>query len=412
MDRTGQRARVAVTGIGIVSPMGIGCEANAEGFRAGRLAFRDVSLFDTSRHRTGRAGEVELPDDIPTGWLDGARRRRALMDRALSMVLLAGDEAAGQAGWVATDDEIPICFGTSAAGMPLGERFYMARLESPESRRGQMELAMGYAPGTQLQLFAEAQGLRGPRRAIANACASGSNALGHAYRLVQSGRARRAVAGGYDGLCSLVFSGFDSLQALSEGLPRPFDAGRDGLALGEGAAVFYLERWSDAIGRGAEIYGEVEGYGVATDLHHLTQPHPCGLAAIASMCEACRDAGIGAGDIDYVNAHGTGTPANDGAEALAIMGWAGEHAEAMQVSSTKSMIGHLLGGAGAVEAAVCLLAMRGGWVPPSVSVREADEACGFDLVREARTGSLRRCLSNSFGFGGANASVVLGAARG
>jgi len=208
----------------------------------------------------------------------------------------------------------------------------------------------------------------------------------------------------------LVFAGFDSLQALTTGVPRPFDARRDGLALGEGAGVMALESLASAEARGAVVLAEITGYGVATDLHHLTQPHPNGDAALRSMQRACAQAGVGPGDIDYVNSHGTGTPLNDVAEAQAIRRWCelgGSDPALMQVSSTKGAVGHLLGGAGAVEAVICLLAMRGGFVPPSVSVREPDPAVVFDLVRAPRQADVRRALTNSFGFGGSNATLIL-----
>jgi 3-oxoacyl-[acyl-carrier-protein] synthase II len=257
----------------------------------------------------------------------------------------------------------------------------------------------------------EAYNLSGPVTLIANACAAGANAVGHAFELVRSGRAERALAGGYDALSQLVFSGFDSLQALSTTVCRPFDAHRDGLALGEGAAVLALETEEAARARGAAIFGEVAGYGASTDSHHLTQPHPLGEAALRSMKEACAQAGAGPRQIAYVNAHGTGTALNDSAEAAAINAWSGEYASNLYVSSTKAGIGHLLGAAGAVESALSLIALHEQWVPPMMTTREPDAAVRFNLVqRPMKAKELPRpfdyVLSNSFGFGGANASLV------
>jgi 3-oxoacyl-[acyl-carrier-protein] synthase II len=204
-----------------------------------------------------------------------------------------------------------------------------------------------------------------------------------------------------------VFSGFDSLQAMSPTQCRPFDGQRDGLALGEGAAVLALETLESARRRGARVLGEVCGYGAATDVHHLTQPHPQGVAALCSMQRACAAAGIEPEQIGYVNAHGTGTPLNDSAEAEAINRWAGAVASQLPVSSTKASIGHLLGAAGAVETVVCLMALEGQWLPPALAVRKPDPVCRFRVVTAPAAAELEYALTNSFGFGGANASLVL-----
>jgi len=208
-------------------------------------------------------------------------------------------------------------------------------------------------------------------------------------------------------LSQLVFSGFDSLQALSPTQCRPFDAHRDGLALGEGAAMMTLETLDSARERNAEIFGEIVGYGAATDAHHLTQPHPDGDAAFASMTAACESARLLPEQIHYVNAHGTGTPLNDRAEAAAINRWAGAHAKEIPVSSTKSSIGHLLGAAGAVEAAICLMALQEQWLPPTSTLQSPESICTFPIVRQPTDARLEYVLTNSFGFGGANASLIL-----
>jgi 3-oxoacyl-[acyl-carrier-protein] synthase II len=214
------------------------------------------------------------------------------------------------------------------------------------------------------------------------------------------------LTGGYDALCELTFAGFDSLQALSPTACRPFDARRDGLTLGEGAAILTLETLPHAKQRGAEILGEIIGYGAATDTHHLTQPHPEGNAALAAMTAACMSARISPAQIDYVNAHGTATPHNDATEAAAINRWAGEGANTLRVSSTKAASGHSLGAAGAIEAVVCLMALRGQWLPPQTSIHLPDPACHFQIVRELVDAKIGTALSNSFGFGGANATLI------
>lgn len=252
----------------------------------------------------------------------------------------------------------------------------------------------------------DAFGFSGPLTIIANACASGGNAIGHAFEQVRHGRAVRVLAGGYDGLSRLVFAGFDSLQALSTTMCRPFSAERDGLGLGEGAAVLAIESLESADRRNAEILGEIIGYGAATDCHHLTQPHPEGNAALQSMIEACQVAKVKVNQIDYLNAHGTGTPLNDSAEAAAINRWAGTDVDGIKVSSTKASVGHLLGAAGAVEAVVSLMALRGQWLPPSTTTESVDPVCQFEYINAPRDARIDRVLSNSFGFGGANASLI------
>jgi len=391
---------VVITGVGILTSMGRGRDENAAGFRAGRTAFREVDLFDVSRQRVGRAGQLEMPGP-PAGV---ARRDWQRMDRGTRLCLFAAGEALEQAD---LRGPMPLVVGTSAGAMPLGEGYYR-HATSVAGRRGQFERVECYQPQRQLTGLMRVLGIGGPMRVISNACASGANAIGQAFHLVAEGKAERVLAGGYDALSQLVFAGFDALQALAPGgLPRPFDAARDGLALGEGAAFVVVESRESARGRGARELAELLGYGAATDIHHLTQPHPEGDAACATMTAATRMAGLEPGQVDYINSHGTGTPLNDVAEARAIARWAGSDTAGIQVSSTKSSIGHLLGAAGAVEAVLCLLALQGGWLPASLNVREVDAAVEFDLVREPRERAAEVALTNSFGFGGANASLVM-----
>jgi 3-oxoacyl-[acyl-carrier-protein] synthase II len=322
------------------------------------------------------------------------------------MLLLAAHEAWAQSGWEPSDD-LPMVLGTTAAGMALGEVYFRVATQTPHRHRYQPTRALHYQAQTQGRTIANAFGFSGPITIISNACASGSNAIGHAWELIRSGRHQRVLAGGYDALSQLVFAGFDALQTLSPTLCRPFDAGRDGLAIGEGAAMLTLETLDHARHRGADILGEVIGYGATIDQHHLTQPHPQGDAALAAMTLACQSARVTAADIDYLNAHGTGTPLNDSAEALAIRRWAGPRTATLPVSSTKASIGHLLGGAGAVEAVVCLMALREQWLPPETALETPDPACGFPIVRTPQDSKVNTVLSNSFGFGGVNASLIL-----
>jgi len=399
----GSANRVVVTGAGIVTSLGAGWKINAEGFRAGRSAMRPVTLFDVSRQRTKIAAEIDLPGQLPPTNLSEKNLRR--ISRAARMLLLAAHEAWTQSGWSPAEN-LPVVLGTTSGEMLLGQDYLEQAIRSPRRFKKQPTRVAYYQVQRQGLDLCDAFGFQGPITIIANACASGANAIGHAYEMLHHGRAEKVLTGGYDALCHLTFAGFDSLQALAPTPCRPFDAERNGLTLGEGAAVLTLETLASAEKRGAEILGEIIGYGAATDTHHLTQPHPDGNAALAAMNAACASAGLSPGQIDYVNAHGTATPQNDATEAVAINRWADAHAPELQVSSTKASIGHLLGAAGAVEAVVCLMALRGQWLPPEISLNKVDPVCRFQIVREPTDKKIETALSNSFGFGGANASLI------
>ncbi|MDB6125066.1 MAG: Beta-ketoacyl synthase [Pedosphaera sp.] len=402
--RVSSPPRVVITGAGVITSLGTGWNDNAEGFRLGRVALKPVSLFDVSRQRVKVGGEVTLPSSLPSSELGSRQEQR--LDRATKLLLIAAAEAWKQSGWQSTG-HLPMVLGTTSGGMGLGEAYYQQALKAPQDHRRQPSRVHHYQAQTQALILADAFGFTGSVTLIANACASGSNAIGHAWELLRKGHYERVLTGGYDALSQMVFAGFDSLQALSPTQCRPFDAQRDGLALGEGAAILTLETLRHAERRGATILGELVGYGSALDTHHLTQPHPEGAAAVASMNAAMQSAELWPKDIDYINAHGTGTPLNDAAEANAISRWAGNRAATLPVSSTKSSIGHLLGAAGAVEAVICLMALRGQWLPPTSTIQTPDPACSFPVVRYPTAAKLEYALSNSFGFGGANASIIL-----
>jgi 3-oxoacyl-[acyl-carrier-protein] synthase II len=394
---------VFITGAGVVTALGIGWKPNAGGFRAGRRAFRPVTLFDVSRQRTKIAAEVDLPATLPpTGRND---RQIARLDRAGMMLLLAAKEAWCQAGWESAEN-LPLVLGTTAGGMTLGEAYFRQALQCPLRQRRQPTRAVYYQAQVQARMVLDALNFSGPITIISNACASGSNAIGHAWDLIRSGQAECAFAGGYDALSEMVFSGFDALQALSPTVCRPFDAKRDGLALGEGAAMITLETLDRARRRNAPILGELVAYSTSIDHHHLTQPHPQGDTTLNVMRQACMTAGVAPADVDYINAHGTGTVLNDSSEALAISRWAGNRATTLPVSSTKADIGHLLGATGAVEAVVCLMALREQWLPAQGAFESPDPACNFPIVNQPRDARINVALSNSFGFGGVNATLI------
>lgn len=322
------------------------------------------------------------------------------------MLLHAAFEAWNQCGWEPAE-RLPIVLGTTGCGAEAGESFFREEISTGRVRPIHARQTVSYQGQTQALEVAEALDLpSSPITIISNACASGSNAIGHAWELVRSGQSQRALAGGYDALGQLVFGGFDSLQALSPSPCRPFHAARNGLTLGEGSAILAIETLESARARNAEILGEIVGYGATTDVHHLTQPHPQGDAALQAMIEACAVAKINAAEITYANAHGTATVHNDASEAIALKRLRGECVSSLNVSSTKASIGHLLGAAGAVEAVICLMTLRGQWLPPQIDIDAIDPLCEFKLVREPGDGTIEIALSNSFGFGGANASLI------
>ncbi len=331
-----QPNRVVITGAGIITALGSGWKINAEGFRAGRPAFRPVTLFDVSRQRAKIAAEIDLPEKLPPTKLTANTLRR--MDRATRMLLLAAQEAWSQAGWEPSDN-LPVVLGTTSGEMAMGEKYLQQAITTPAAKQRQPTRVVYYQVQQQGLNLCSALGFQGSLITISNACASGANAIGHAWEMLRNGRAEKVLTGGYDTLCQLTFAGFDSLQALSPTPCRPFDAKRDGLTLGEGAAILTLETLEHAQKRGAEILGEIIAYGAATDTHHLTQPHPEGKAALAAMNAACKYANLSPEQIDYVNAHGTATPHNDATEAAAINSWAGESAPKLRVSSTKATSG-------------------------------------------------------------------------
>jgi len=294
--------------------------------------------------------------------------------------------------------------GTTSGGMSYGEQYYQSLCRSGDLRHAPTWIANYPAQKPVIDAQLEVLSLTVPCQVIANACASGTNAIGHAFECVRSGRYQRVLTGGYDALSELVFTGFDSLQASTPEKCRPFDQGRDGMVLGEGAAVLALENLELARKRNAPILAEIVGYGISADNFHITQPNPSGIGARQAMERALHRAQVSAGEIDYINAHGTATVFNDAAEGKAI----GELFNGVPVSSTKSMMGHSLGAAGAIEAIFCLLALKNQFLPPNINFSALDDGLDLNIVaNESRLAVVRTALSNSFGFGGANASILM-----
>ena len=392
MNETSPPRRVAITALGVVSPLGLGAVENAASLRAGRDGVSPVTTFDVSKTRAKTAGQWRGLQILPR------------LHPASCMMIAAARELA--TGDPAFSPELMV-IGTTSGGMSFGENFHRALIGKRRPREAAFWLA-NYLPQKAVLDAATDRGWSAPSQIIANACASGTNALGHAFRLIRAGKYARILGGGYDALSELVFVGFDSLQASTPEKIRPFDQHRSGLVLGEGAALFALEAMDSAQRRGAPILAEITGYGISTDNHHLTQPHPSGIGPRQAMERALADARRTPGEVDYINAHGTATAFNDATEGTAIAQIFGDR---VPVSSTKSMMGHALGAAGAIEAAFSVLALRGQFLPPNIHYAAADPAWSLNIVANtARDARLRCAISNSFGFGGTNATIVLEAA--
>ena len=397
MQGTARANRVFVTGLGVISPLGPDAGSNLRSLLEGKDAVAGVEAFDVTKTRCKTAGQ------IPDVWLEKAfppRRVSHRLHRGARMAAVALREACEVAN--GAEPEL-IVVGTTGGGMSYGELFYR-RLLASKSRKGFARLVGNYTPQKPIQDALELNRLRIPTQILANACSSGSNAIGHGFELVRHGLRGCVVCGGYEPLCELVFVGFDSLQAATAEKIRPFDKDRTGLVLGEGAAFLILESEKNANRRGAVAIVEMVGYGVSTDTYHLTQPNPSGIGPKLAMQRALESAAVAADAIDYINAHGTATIFNDATEGAAISELCGK----VPVSSTKSMMGHALGAAGAIEAAFCVLALREQFLPPNINFVQPDPTWKFEVVaNRSRAGRVNYALSNSIGFGGTNATLIL-----
>ena len=396
-DQEHYTARVAVIGMGIVSPLGFGLDETLIALREARDCVSPVTRFPVEHCRCKTAGQVS--DTRLTG-LEKRLARSERLHRVAKMMILALEEALAQAPNFRPELTV---VGTTSGGMTFGEEYYRALREGQTSMRHAASLIANYTPQKPVVDAQDALNLSAPCQVIANACASGTNAIGHAFDCIRSGRYERILTGGYDALSELVFVGFDSLQASTPERCRPFDRERTGLVLGEGAAILLLENLASARARGAKIMAEIIGYGISTDNHHLTQPDPSGSGPLRAMERALQSARIPAREIDYINAHGTATPQNDATEGKAIA----ELFDGVAVSSTKGMMGHALGAAGAIEAIIGVLALKNQFLPGNINFRSGDAGLDLNIIANSQPGRLRTVLSNSFGFGGANASVIV-----
>ncbi|QNJ07623.1 beta-ketoacyl-(acyl-carrier-protein) synthase II (KASII) [Synechococcus sp. Minos11] len=404
--------RVVITGLGAVTPIGNTVATYWAGLQSGANGVAPITLFDASKHACRFAAEVK--DFDPSGVLDPKETRR--WDRFCQFGVVAAKEALAHSGLEITDanrQRIGVIIGSGVGGLLTMETQAHVLEGKGPGRVSPFTVPM-MIPNMAAGLAAIALGAQGPSSAVATACAAGSNAIGDAFRLLQQGHADAMVCGGAESaITPLGVAGFASAKALSfrnddpATASRPFDAERDGFVIGEGAGILVLETLDHAQARGAEILGEVVGYGMTCDAHHITSPIPGGLGGARAMSLALSDAGLKTDDIDYVNAHGTSTPANDSNETAAIKTALGERAMAIPVSSTKSMTGHLLGGSGGIEAVAAVLALQNGVVPPTINHQNPDPACDLDVVpNQAREQIISTALSNSFGFGGHNVCLA------
>ena len=405
--------RVVVTGLGAMSPLGRSVADLWGGVAAGRSGIGPITLCSTDGYPTKIAGEV--PDFDPRQYMDFKEARR--VSRAAQLAVAAAREALRDAGLdpATLPEDAGVLLGTGNSSFPDLEAATRTMLERGGMRMSPFAMA-AVLPSISGGQIAIQFGIRGYNSTVSTACASGTQAIGEAAEVLRRGHASLVLTGGVEApICESGLAGFCVMRALSthneapERASRPFDARRDGFVAGEGAGVLVLETLAGARARGARILGEVLGLGSSSDAYHVTAPPPDASGAARAMTWALRNAGVAADEIDYINAHGTATPANDAAETRAIKRAFGERAYQIPVSSTKSMIGHCLGAAGALEAIVTVCALREGLIPPTINYEEPDPECDLDYVpNEARRAPLRYALSNSFGFGGQNVSLVLG----
>ena len=407
-----EKRRVVITGMGTVNPIGNTVAESWEAVKAGKCGIAPITRYDTANQKVKLAGEVKNLD------VDGllGKRESKRMDPFTRFALIAADQAVADSGLDLEKEDLDRCGVLISSGIggfeTVGEAYERGLARGFDSVSPFMipmiisNMAAGHA--------AIRYGFRGMCSCVVTACAGGTNALGDDFRHIRDGYGEVMLCGGAEAaITPLAMGGFTSMKALTESQDParasiPFDAQRSGFVMGEGAGVLMLEEYEHAKSRGAKIYAEVIGYGANCDAHHITAPAPGGAGGAACMAQALDDAGIAPEEVDYINAHGTSTPMNDACETAAIHSTFGGHAQKLLVSSTKSMTGHLLGAAGAVEAIFTALALKEGFVPATIGYREADPACDLDIVpNEGRKADIRVALSNSLGFGGHNAAIVL-----
>jgi 3-oxoacyl-[acyl-carrier-protein] synthase II len=391
MDR-----RAVITGIGVITAIGRNLQEYWDSLCEGVCGIGEVTIFDTSGYPGKLAAEVK--------GIDSHRKR---LSRCDILGIIAWDEAARDSNFYklsVASERIGVCIGSGAGGLLSGEVF---RRQSIKSGKGMPSLLVPFTTYAFTDLLALKAGTRGLKTTISTACSSSSTAIGIGAEWVRKGRCDIVITGGSESLSETTFAGFNSLRVVDELPCRPFDRERRGISLGEGAAIMLIEEYNAAQRRGAKIYAEVLGYGISSDAYHVTAPEPQGTGILQAIEMAMRNSGCDKGEIQYINAHGTGTPANDLAETNAVKRFFGRSAYNIPISSTKSMIGHCLGAAGAVGAVAAILPLIRGVIPPTASYKNPDPQCDLDYVPEPRRMAVKTALSLSLAFGGNNTAVVL-----
>ncbi|TFD19197.1 beta-ketoacyl-[acyl-carrier-protein] synthase family protein [Cryobacterium sp. TMS1-13-1] len=396
--------KVYITGIGLLSPIGNTVSEFTESLLHGRDGFRPVLSFDTTAFPYDRGA---LIGEFPQDYADVVAQNPS-WETAEHYGVHCATRALADAG-LTSDDLDPfrtaVVVASSTAGVETSHHYAESKL------RGDLIVGttLVHTPGTATSAIRHSLGLRGPQASVSTACAAGSNSVGLAYDLIRAGKADVAIAGGVEPISMLSYSGFTLLKSLTHDALRPFDEHRDGTGLGEAACIFVLESASSAIGRGATIYGEVAGYGISNDAHHATAPDPSGRGAVIAIEQCLEDAGLEITDVDYINAHGTGTRYNDVMELTALAGVFGSHLKNVPLSSTKPLHGHTLSCAGSIELLVCLVALKGGFVPGNLNTDETmHEFVGLFMPKDTvEMPDMRVAISNSFGFGGNNTCIAV-----
>jgi 3-oxoacyl-[acyl-carrier-protein] synthase II len=404
--------RVVVTGIGLISPLGSTAEKSWQAMKEGKSGIGPITHFDASNYPVKIAGEV--PDFNPELYIEYKEIKK--MDRFIHFAMGASSMAMDDSGLVISEANAPragVLIGSGIGGLPAIEHYHKLLLEKGYRKVSPFFIPMliiNLASGQVSMKF----GMKGPNTAVVTACATGTHAIGDAFKIIQRGDADIMLAGGTEAVVTpMAIAGFAVMKALStrndepERASRPFDRDRDGFVMGEGAGVVVLESLENALNRNARIYAEVVGYGMSADAYHMTTPSPGGEGPARCMFAAIKDAGVSPSEVSYINAHGTSTKYNDEYETAAIKKVFGDHAYEMPVSSTKSMTGHLLGAAGGVEAIICILSIVRNLILPTINLENPDPECDLDYVpNKAREADIQYALSNSFGFGGTNACVL------
>lgn len=398
--------RVAITGIGIVSAVGVTREQTWSALLEGACGMRPVTVFAVDGHRSQIAGEVSL-DEVAQPFTSLERRRWSRSDQ---IGLRAATEAIEDAGLLDAEiapERIGVMLGAGTADLIRNEEYFFTTLDSG-IERARPSRAWNHFANTPGDIIANRFGFAGPRACVAAACSSSTIAIGQALDAIRLGRADAVIAGGTDALARLTYSGFNALRLMDPGPCRPFDKGRSGMNMGEGAGMLVLERLDHAKARGAAIYAELAGYSLGCEAFHPTAPEPDGRPVAAIVVRALRDAGVDASAVDHINAHGTATPQNDRAEARGFRSVFGDRTSGVPVTSIKSMIGHCLGAAGALEAAVVALTVARGVIPPTINHHETDADCAVDVVaNSARETPVRCAISTSLAFGGNDSALVI-----